>query len=110
MDAVQKICWWLVKGYSLDEVLAELPGHFPDANPESTYLLALEKMAAVDEIQVRAERNKGIARLNSLYRRSEEVHDFGQCLAVQKEINSRLSLRREPPSVSLPDLTNGYNP
>jgi hypothetical protein len=103
-----KICELLVRGYSRAEVQAELA--IPDeADFLEAYATALLKIADALEQDPEAQRQLGMARLNMLYAKSLQQSDHGQCLAIQKEINLLLSLRREPAATPLPDLT-GYQP
>jgi hypothetical protein len=104
-----KICELLVRGYSRPEVQAEL-GVGVEVDFLEAYATALLKIADALEQDPEAQRQLGMARLNMLYAKSLEQREYGQCLAIQKEINLLLSLRREPVPESLPDLTQGYRP
>jgi hypothetical protein len=103
------ICELLVRGYSRAEVQAEL-GVAGEVDFLEVYATALLKIADALEQDPEAQRQLGLARLNMLYAKSLAQSDHGQCLAIQKEINLLLSLRREPAPSPLPDLTQGYSP
>jgi hypothetical protein len=108
-ELLPKLCELLVRGYSRAEVQAELA--IPDeADFLEVYTTALLKIADALEQDPEVQRQMGMARLNMLYAKSLQQSDHGQCLAIQKEINLLLSLRREPAVPSLPDLTQGYQP
>jgi hypothetical protein len=104
-----KICELLVRGYGRAEVQAELRVADGPTFLEA-YATALLKIADALEQDPEVQRQLGMARLNMLYAKSLAQSDHGQCLAIQKEINLLLALRREPAPTPLPDLTQGYSP
>jgi hypothetical protein len=104
MDSVKQICEALVKGESKDAIFKRL--QVPDK--ETLYNEAVLAMASSSSVEEDAERNKGMARLNMLFANALKLQDYKTCLAVQKEINLLLSLKKEPEADSLPDLSGGY--
>ena len=107
-EQLLKICELLVRGYSRAEVQAEL-GVAEEASFLEAYATALLKIADALEQDPEVQRQLGMARLNMLYAKSLAQSDHGQCLAIQKEINLLLSLRREPTPTPLPEMS-GYQP
>lgn len=106
-NPVKFICESLVKGESREDIF-KLLDQAGVSEKEESYASAIVAMASSTSIEEDAERNKGMARLNMLFANSLKLQDYKTCLAIQKEINLLLSLKREPEAESLPDLTEGY--
>jgi hypothetical protein len=106
------ICEFLVKGLDKTAIAAyfreNISPPYSEEGFSRLYDFAVVKMAENKEIEVSAERNKGIARLNMLFHKALALEDYTACLAIQKEINSLLSLKREPEPETLPDISTGY--
>jgi hypothetical protein len=112
VSELKSICEFLVKGMSKEGIYAyfreNLQSKYSECEFSQLYDFAVEKLAEQKEIEVQAERNKGIARLNMLFHKALGLEDYSACLAIQKEINSLLSLKREPEPDTLPDISTGY--
>ncbi|GAC1384665.1 MAG: hypothetical protein NVS3B25_35260 [Hymenobacter sp.] len=104
----------LVKGLSAADI-AKLLREKADLDASADEVADLMRqgndyLATDADFNLEAERNKGIRRLNMLFQKSEKIQDYKACLAAQKEINVLLSLRREMPQESLPNLNGDYAP
>jgi vacuolar-type H+-ATPase subunit C/Vma6 len=108
MENTKLICEALVRGEGKEDIFKRLEKRGV-ADKEAAYAQALLTMANATTIEEEAERNKGLARLNMLFANALNQQDFKTCLAVQKEINVLLSLKKEPDSDTLPDLSGGYD-
>jgi hypothetical protein len=83
----------------------------PVSRPEAlNYILVANRLfSKIVEDDRDAELGKGITRLNMLFEKTLKIQDYKACLAIQKEINVLLSLKKEPDSDTLPDLSGGYD-
>jgi uncharacterized protein (DUF2252 family) len=104
---IKLICEALVRGEAKEDIFKLLDKRGV-VDKEAAYAQALLAMSQATPIEEEAERNKGMARLNMLFANALSQQDFKTCLAVQKEINLLLSLKKEPEPDTLPDISGGY--
>lgn len=111
-EIVQEVYVALTKGVTgveMPEYLTKKTGKVFTEEETSLFIQEANKLfRRIVEEDKDAELGKGITRLNMLFEKTLKIQDYKACLAIQKEINVLLSLKKETEPEPLPNISEGY--